>query len=110
MGVASKANGNSLSVGVIGHRILSEPDRLRQSIDMALDRLGESFPGRPFTVLSSLAEGADRLVAERILARPGASLAAVLPLPKDLYMADFVTAGSKKEFLAFLARAAEAIE
>lgn len=102
--------GNPLLVGVSGHRVLSEQDRLRESVDLALNRLAESFPERPFRVLSSLAEGADRLVATRILERPGGSLLAVLPLPKKLYMTDFVSSSSKEEFQALLAGAVEVIE
>ena len=35
---------------------------------------------------------------------------AVLPLPRDLYKADFVTRESHLEFESFLARASETIE
>lgn len=99
-----------LRIGVSGHRFLTELDRLRDSIDTALKRLADFFPGRTFAVLSSLAEGADRLAASRVLERPGAKLIAVLPLPKDLYVSDFSTPESRSEFAAFLARASETVE
>jgi hypothetical protein len=102
--------GDLLRIGVSGHRFLSELDHLRQSVDAALNRLAAAFPGRPFSVLSSLAEGADRLVAGRTLLWPGARLVAVLPLTRDLYLADFVTRESHLEFESFLARASETIE
>jgi hypothetical protein len=101
---------NPLRIGVSGHRFLANVDSLRASVDTALGRLAESFPGRTFTALSSLAEGADRLVASRILERAGAKLTAVLPLPKDSYVADFLTPESRAEFAALLARAAEVVE
>jgi hypothetical protein len=59
---------------------------------------------------SSLAEGADRLVAEAVLRRPDARLQAVLPLPKFDYITDFETPDSKEEFLRFLARTDQVVE
>src|SRR5271170_895773 len=89
--------GPGIAVGVSGHRFLAEPDRLIAGIDRAIDRV-ETVLGRPLTVLSSLAEGADRLVAGRILGRPAARLTAVLPLPAKDYLDDFESSGSKQEF------------
>ena len=59
--------------------------------------------------MSALAEGADRLVAQQAMVR-GASLEAVLPLPRDDYLADFSAEESKAEFLELLGRAAVVIE
>jgi hypothetical protein len=101
---------NPLRIGVSGHRFLADVDRLRGSVDAALNHLAEAFPGRPFTVLSSLAEGADRLVASRILNRSAAKLIAVLPMPKDLYVADFLTPESRSEFARLLVSAADTVE
>jgi hypothetical protein len=61
-------------------------------------------------VLSSLAEGTDRLVVRRVLARPGASLVAVLPLPRLDYLADFESPQSRQEFLELLGEAETVIE
>ena len=55
--------------------------------------------------MSSLAEGADRIVAERVLARPQARLTVVLPLATDDYERDFATTASVAEFRSLLARA-----
>ena len=49
-------------------------------------------------VISSLAEGADRLVAEAILDRPGSLLEVPLPLSRDDYQADFKSDESKAAF------------
>jgi hypothetical protein len=57
-----------------------------------------------------LAEGADRLVARRVLCRPGAQLGAVLPLTKLDYMTDFESEQSREEFLALLDEAGTVIE
>ncbi len=59
-----------------------------------------------FVVLSPLAEGADRLVAERVLAREGAELEAILPMSEADYERDFATDASRSEFRSFLAKAA----
>ena len=95
--------------GVTGHRVLAEIDRVTAGIDDALNRVAAVFADRPVTVVSSLAEGADRLVAERALTRPDAALIAVLPLPPDEYECDFEEAASRDEFRRLLALAAEVI-
>jgi hypothetical protein len=56
-------------------------------------------------VVSPLAEGADRLVAARVLAREDAELEAVLPMDEAEYEADFASDASKSEFRSLLARA-----
>lgn len=68
-------------------------------IDAALDAIAP-----PFVLVSSLAEGADRLVVWRGLQRQDVELEAALPLPPDEYMRDF-SADSAVEFRALLARA-----
>ena len=98
-------------VGVTGHRKLADKGRLAAAVDAALDeierRATEERSGGPrrLIVLSPLAEGADRLVAKRVLAREGGELEAVLPFPENEYAADFASAGSRVEFADMLARA-----
>jgi hypothetical protein len=103
------AYGDAVVIGVTGHRFLAEQNKLRISVEQALDRIHSAFPDAELVVISPLAEGADRLVAEVSLDR-GAKLIAPLPLPKDEYMTDFETAGSKEQFTGLLERAAEVIE
>jgi hypothetical protein len=99
-----------LVIGVTGHRRLGDEGPLGFSIDAVLDELerraGESG-AKPagLTVLSPLAEGADRLVARRVLARPGGELEAVLPMSEKKYARDFAAPGSEAEFRGLLARA-----
>lgn len=90
--------------------MLAELERLTAGIDQALDRLAGAFPGRTLTVVSALAEGADRLVASRALARPDAALVAVLPLPRREYVSDFPSPASKAEFHGLLALATDVVE
>jgi hypothetical protein len=99
-----------VTIGVTGHRILAELDEINAGVDEALRRIEQAFPGQPLTVLSSLAEGADRLVVHRVLARSQARLVVPLPLPKADYLTDFASTASKAEFSNLLARADEVIE
>lgn len=98
------------TIGVTGHRVLTEPERIQAGVDQALDRIAQRFPGQPLAVISSLAEGADRLVARRVLARPAARLVVPLPLAKADYLTDFESAESKQEFLDLLGRADQVVE
>ncbi len=98
-----------VAIGVTGHRILAEVDKLEAGLDVVVRRLEEAFPGR-WTVLSALADGSDRLVAHRLLGREGTRLVAVLPLARDDYECDFATGASLRGFRDLLARADEAVE
>jgi hypothetical protein len=91
-------------VGVSGHRVLADAERIIAGIDAALDTIEAAFGGRPLWVLSALAEGADRIATQRVLAR-GGKLEAVLPLPRADYEADFATDVSRREFAALLREA-----
>jgi hypothetical protein len=97
------------AVGVTGHRVLTERERIEAGIADALGQIEVAFPGQPLTVISSLAEGADRLVVHQVLARPGARLIVPLPMPVPDYLTDFEEGESKDEFLALLQRAAEVV-
>jgi hypothetical protein len=83
-------------VGVTGHRALAEPDDVRRRVDAVLDTIDA-----PLTGVSSLAEGADRLVAQAVLDR-GGRLAVVLPLDAADYETDFADAASRAEFRRLL--------
>jgi len=66
-----------VAIGVTGHRILTELDKINAGVAEALHRIEQAFPGQPLTVISALAEGADgRLVVRQVLARPNARLVA----------------------------------
>jgi hypothetical protein len=60
-------------------------------------------------VVSALAEGADRIVAEAGLAI-GAALEVVLPAERNFYERDFESAGSKAQYRALLNRARSVFE
>lgn len=84
-----------LVVGITGHRDLRPGDRaaLMAQVDAVFGELKTRYlkrePETPIILLSSLAEGADQLVAEVAL-QHHAILIAPLPMEKDEYLADFV--------------------
>lgn len=94
-----------IRIGVTGHRILADLEKIETGVEEAVRRIELKFPGEPLTVISALAEGADRIVARHVLARPGAGLTVPLPLPKSDYLTDFQSEESRAEFLSLLQRA-----
>ena len=93
------------AVGVAGHRFLAEVEKVKAGIEEALDAVGS----KELTVMSSLAEGSDRMAAEAVLARDGGRLVAVLPLPAEDYATDFASEESRAEFGGLLDRADEIV-
>ncbi len=102
-----------LVIGVTGHRDLRDQDvqTLEREVAVIVERLRHDYlhgdVETPIIVLSSLAEGADRLVARVALAH-GARLVAPMPMPIDEYRRDFepgLKVGNAAEFDALLAQA-----
>ena len=79
-----------LIVAVTGHRdlVADEIPRIRHLVSKFLTDARTEYPDRGVSVMSSLAEGADQLVAEEAV-RLGVPLIVPLPMPKDLYVSDF---------------------
>src|SRR5712692_7019044 len=83
-----------LVIGATGHRDLRDEDilELKRAVAGVIERLKRDYLGgdteTPIIVLSSLAEGADRLIAQVALDH-GAKLIAPLPMPADEYRRDF---------------------
>lgn len=113
-----------LRIGVTGSRHLKNEESLRKQVEIIFsNRWREAFSleGRKaiaaasatplaLTLVSPLAEGADRLVAQIGLAHPACSLEAVLPFSREEYSKDFETAVSREEFTRLLARAHRVVE
>jgi hypothetical protein len=111
-----------VAVGVTGHRTLAAPDKLRAAVEavlrlivrsaetaLAADQAAGKGGALTLRIVSPIAEGADRLVAQAGL-DVGATLQCPLPLPRDDYMHDFVTEDSKAAFSALLVRAERVFE
>jgi hypothetical protein len=116
-----------LRVAVTGHRPGPKlPAKARAAIARTVDRVFQSLSeglapamgdarwafgasGPELVVVSALAEGADRIVAEAGL-RAGADLEVVLPSPRADYELDFSTQTSKARFRGLLSRAKTVFE
>ncbi len=114
----------SLQVGVTGHRlnklVAEDGTRLAREICRILPALrrgieriplpaqGGNAPHPALHVISALAEGADRIVAEAALDQ-GIHLTALLPFSRDDYAADFAP-DSRAGYRMLLERATEVIE
>jgi hypothetical protein len=113
--------GRSLRVGVTGHRVPPKlPRESEAPLKALLDRIfatmvataqtmeshstSRSQGMTKFIVVSSLAEGADRIVAKAGLAT-GFKLQVVLPLSRDEYARDFETEASRADFAQLLQHA-----
>lgn len=99
----------SISLGAVGHRVLTDVPRIQAGVDQAVRRVQELNPDRELEVLSSLAEGADRLIAKAVLHRTASRLTAILPVEVTDYRADFTSPESVHEFDALLARASKVV-
>lgn len=96
-------------IGVTGHRKLEDEAQAASGVREALKALRKALPELKhtpvvFSILSPLAEGADRLVAREAVQIEDAQLEVVLPLEKDDYLTDFKSAASKAEFERMLDR------
>lgn len=108
-------------IAVSGHRALRADDgaRARVQLSAALDAIAQAAPGAPLHCLSALADGADQLFAEQVLAlqeslgKARVRLRAVLPMPIAAYIDSQEqpgTTGFRARFLALRARAQDLVE
>ncbi|MGI9238377.1 MAG: hypothetical protein ACR2QZ_13325 [Woeseiaceae bacterium] len=88
-----------LVVAVTAHRNLvdGEIPQIVGAIRKFFEELSTKFPATPITLLSPLAEGGGRLAA-KVAIEMNLRLLIPLPLPVDLYKADFQNAASVEEF------------
>ncbi|MCC6943407.1 MAG: hypothetical protein IT335_02455 [Thermomicrobiales bacterium] len=102
-----------IRLGVVGHRLdkLSHTDlqALREPVRQVLDHLQALSPDDGLEIITSLAEGADRLVAEEALSR-NLAITVVLPFDTDAFRLECSDDASRSELDAFIARAKEVIE
>jgi hypothetical protein len=110
---ARRPSSPSLRIGVSGHRVppkLPEESEapLRAHIDRILAAVAaaarKANTATELVIVSSLAEGSDRIVAEAGLAA-GFALQAILPFARAEYERDFETEMSRREFETLLVRA-----
>jgi len=94
-------------LAVTGHRAIPMQDEeaLCKAVKSELNLISKSNPHSPCILISALAEGADRLVANCALDL-GWQLCSVLPLTQDDYETDFRDDESVAEFRELLTRSA----
>lgn len=104
-----------IRIGVTGHRnVTARPEILREirAVLAEIDGILEDTPHR-YHVISPLAEGADRIVAQVVLGWEGPALPpaldVILPFAEEEYLRDFRTSASRDEFAALLGRAASKV-
>lgn len=109
-----------IRLGVTGHRELVDEAAIRERVNLLFadgtiidlfDRSSKKLIQRAthtpiaFSILTPLAEGADRLVAREVLKIPDSTIEVVLPLAKEDYLQDFETRESRNEFESLLGKA-----
>lgn len=100
-----------LVLAVTGHRDLGRrKKKVAALVRSELERIARANPDTPVVVVSSLAEGADRLVARLAKEVLGARIVAALPMPASAYEKDFASAASRREFHSLLKSADVMIE
>jgi len=94
-------------IGVTGHRDIPAADieLLTIATRSALTGIEQSSLHSPHIMLTSLAEGGDRITA-KVAIGMGWMVGVVLPAPVELYALDFKTAESQAEFRDLLGKAA----
>jgi hypothetical protein len=103
----------TIRIGVTGHHALLDSDKVRGNLMACLEHLAALLSHTPFrlVILTPLAEGADRLVAQTALdwkcdrMNGPVQIEAILPLPVSNYLKDFKKSESKAEFKRLLKNA-----
>ena len=94
----------SIIVGVLGKRdLLGKAQAVRRALEAVLDRLDRRYPETHKILLTSLAEGADRIAADAAHGREYWTITAILPFELDIYCQDFEEV-STQALRAYLAR------
>ena len=108
-----------ISIGITGHRDV-DPNQIescKASLEKLFKALANKFPTTPLQLISSLAEGADRLAAQVFLvvreelinldhiAAQEWKLIACLPFAAEIYETDFLS--TKQEFYDLLAKSSQ---
>lgn len=99
-----------IRIGISGHRNLVEPDKLMIGISAAFSQIATIYSAKDWLIYSSLAEGADCMIAQYVLEHSLAKLIVPLPLPENGYLDDFSSPKAKKLFRELFQKADQVIE
>ena len=88
-----------LTIGVTGHRdlVVEEIPALKEKVRAFFQQLQTEFPHLDLQLITPLAEGSDRLVAD-IALEMGLSLIVPLPMPQADYERDFISPAAVETF------------
>lgn len=88
---------------------MTEKGKIQTAIEQVFDHIQKTYPGENWTLVSSLAEGADCLCVELAMRQPGTSLVVPLPSSIEKYLDDFTTTSARTISLRLLEKAAQVI-
>jgi hypothetical protein len=99
MAISYARNKIPFLIGVVGHRdlVTAEIPAIRASVEQVLRRLADAYPDVTPSLLTSMADGADLLVAD-VAAQLGIPVIAVLPMSHDDCRADLETEEARATF------------
>jgi hypothetical protein len=94
-------------IGVVGHRNIVEESKEDASnhFEKILKRYKTKYPNTPILVVTSLAEGADQLIAEVAIKVEGVFLGVLIPMSIEKYLETFSSESAREEFNKFCAKA-----
>jgi hypothetical protein len=94
-------------IGVVGHRNIVEESKEDASnhFEKILKRYKTKYPNTPILVVTSLAEGADQLIAEVAIKVEGVFLGVLIPMGIEKYLETFSSDSAREEFNKFCAKA-----
>src|SRR5260221_10021632 len=94
-----------LVIGFTGHREFRDEDvpRIEAKVREIFTSLQSKYPSTPITLMTSLAEGADRIGAY-IAIEMGIECIAPLPMKPEIYLDDFIMEESRQEFHDLLSK------
>ena len=101
----------TLLVGITGHRDMTDEsaELASQRVKKFFKTLKEQYPSTPVYLISGMADGADRVAAQAALEEE-VSVQAVLPMPVEMYRADFTEKSSEELDQILAHRLVETIE
>ncbi len=92
--LSTMAELKTLTIGITGHAHLDarQSEKVEEAINEAISYIEQQFADHYLTIFSTLAAGAERLIARQLLQREATRLIAILPFPQKEYLDDFVPA------------------
>jgi hypothetical protein len=94
-------------IGVVGHRNIVEESKqdARNHFEKIVKSYKAKYPNTPILVVTSLAEGADQLIADVAINVEGVFLGVLIPMEIDKYLETFSNDSAREEFNRFCSKA-----